>query len=191
MVVCGEAEDLQGGLAKIEQLTPDVAVIDISLKDSNGIDLVRELRQRRPALPLLVLSMHNEAVYVERVLQAGALGYVTKGESGERVIQGIRQVLKGEVFVSEAMAARMLGRVVGKRDISSAPSVSDLSDRETEVFRMIGNGLPTRQIAEKLGLSVKTVETYRENIKRKLLLADSGELLTHAIQWVQSGGDVG
>lgn len=183
--VCGEAEDAATAIQLIEQDPPDVALVDISLKDSSGIDLIKDIRVRAPKVLILVLSMHDETFYAERVLRAGARGYVTKGESATRVIEGIRQLLAGKVFVSDLVSSKMISRLV-KGMGAEAGDVDILSDREFEVLEMIGKGTQTREIAETLHLSVKTIDAHRENIKRKLGLSDASELLKYAIRWAQS-----
>ena len=184
--ICGEAEDAQAALKLIEELKPDVAVVDISLRDSSGIDLIKDMKIRCPSVPVLVLSMHNESFYAERCFRAGARGYVTKGEPSAKVIEGIRQVLSGEVYVSEKIASKMVCKMVGSRRDSDQYTIDRLSDREFEVFELIGQGMQTREIAERLHLSVKTIDAHRENIKRKLKLRDATDLLKTAIQWVES-----
>ena len=184
MEVCGEAEDATGALKVAQETNPDVALVDISLKDSNGIDLIRDMLARWPKMPILVLSMHSEAFYAERVFKLGARGYLTKGEPGTKVIEGLRKVLNGDSYVSEQIATRMVDKMIGGRQGSSFP-IDRLSDREFQVFHMIGQGIQSREIAEKLHLSVKTVDTHRENIKTKLKIKDATELLKTAIQWTQ------
>ena len=185
LVVCGEAEDAHGALEAIKEFEPDIAVVDISLKDSNGIELIKDIKIRWPKLAVLVLSMHEESFYAERALRAGAMGYVAKAEVSTKVVDGIRQVLSGGVYVSEKITSRMLHKLVGGgRDLDVFP-IDRLSDREFEVFELIGQGLQTRQIAEKLHLSVKTVDAHRDHIKRKLKLDSATELLKYAVQWVQ------
>lgn len=185
LVICGEAADARAALEGMEKATPDVAVVDISLRDSSGIELIKDIKVRWPDLPVLVLSVYDESPYAERVLRAGAKGYVTKGEASERVIQGIRQVLRGEVYVSDKAASRMICKFVKALPGSKDFSIDSLSDREFEVFELIGQGLQTRQIAARLHLSVKTIDTHRQNIKRKLGLSNAPELLQRAIQWVR------
>jgi DNA-binding NarL/FixJ family response regulator len=182
--VCGEAEDAVTALKVLDETSPDVALVDISLKDSNGIDLIRDMLARRPKLPILVLSMHSEAFYAERVFRLGARGYITKGEPGSKVIEGLRRVLRGDSYVSERIATRMVDKMIGGRGGNSFP-IDRLSDREFQVFSMIGQGMQTREIAQQLHLSIKTVDTHRENIKAKLKLKDATELLKTAIQWTQ------
>jgi len=183
--VCGEAEDVASALKAIERLTVDIAVVDISLKDSYGIDLVKEIQDRWPSLPVLVLSMHDESFYAERVLRAGARGYVTKAEASSKVIEGIRKVLDGGVYVSEAMSAKMLTKLVGSHGDRARFPIDTLSDREFEVFELIGQGLKTRQIAQRLHLSTKTIDAHREHIKKKLKLETATDLLMYAVQWAQ------
>ena len=185
LTVCGEASDVHEALQAVEELKPDLVLVDITLKNSNGLELLKDLRTRWPNLPALVLSMHDETLYAERALRAGARGYVAKGEPPARVMQAVRQVLNGEVYVSERLASKLLYRLVNGQPGSGRFSVEALSDREFEVFRFIGEGRSTRDIAERLHLSVKTIESHRENIKRKLKLKNASELLQHAIQWVQ------
>jgi DNA-binding NarL/FixJ family response regulator len=185
--VCGQAEDAHEAMQAIRQLNPDMVIVDIGLKDTSGMELIKDLKVQYPDLPVLTLSMYDEAVYGERALRAGAKGYVMKQEATEKVVTAIRQVLAGEVYVSSGMAAKMVSKLVGT-GTRTAGSVADaLSDRELEVFRMIGEGFSTREMAEKLHLSIKTVETYRAHIKDKLGLSDANELLRSAIRWVNAG----
>ena len=187
LVVCGEAETIFDALKAIEQLKPDVAVIDISLnKGESGVDLIKDIRIRYPDLPVLTLSMYDEAIYAERVLRAGGRGYVTKDEAAEHVLQAIRKVLKGQIFLSERMSAKMLSKLVGGRTEAAGLSIDRLSDRELQIFELIGRGVSTRMIAETLHLSIKTVESHRANIKEKLQIDNTTELLQQAIHWLQS-----
>jgi DNA-binding NarL/FixJ family response regulator len=183
--LCGEAEDVHGALKAIEELEPDLAIVDIALKEGSGIELIKDIKVRWPKLPVLVLSMHDESFYAERVLRAGARGYVTKAEASSRVIEGVREVLKGGVYVSEKAASKMLGRLVAGGSTAPAFPIDRLTDREFEVFELIGQGLQTRQIAERLHVSVKTVDAHREHIKDKLDIGSATELLKYAVQWVQ------
>jgi DNA-binding NarL/FixJ family response regulator len=185
MVCCGQAEDAVGALKTIEATGPDLVVVDISLKDSSGIELIKDIKVRFPSLLVLVVSMHNESFYAERVLRVGARGYVTKEEATETVITAIRKLFNGAIYVSEKMAAKMLSKFVDGPPETGGLPVERLTNRELQIFELIGNGVSTRQIAEKLHLSVKTVESHRENIKRKLKLDNAAELLQHAIHWVQ------
>src|SRR5262245_9222004 len=184
MTVCGEAEDGPTAFDLAGTLTPDIVVIDVSLKGSNGIELIKNLKARFPELPTLVLSMHDESLYAERALRAGSLGYIMKEEAIEQVIAAIRKVLQGEIFLSERMKSKMLQQMAsGKGKVVSSP-IEQLTDRELEVFRLIGEGCSTRQIAGQLHLSVRTVEAYREYIKSKLNLKNATELVQHAFHWV-------
>jgi len=184
--VCGQAEDAHAALKAIRELTPDLAVVDISLKDTSGIELIKDIKVQHPGLPVLTLSMHDEGIYAERALRAGARGYVMKQEATERVVTAIRRVLAGEMYVSEGMAAKMVSKLVAGPAQTGGSPVDRLSDRELEVFRLIGTGYGTREMAEKLHLSVKTIETYRAHIKEKLDLLDANELLRTAINWVSA-----
>ncbi len=186
LVVCGEAEEVPKAFEAVGVLNPDVVVVDISLKGGNGLELIKNLKTRFPDLPLLVLSMHDETLYAERALRAGSLGYVMKEEALEKVLTAIRQVVAGEMFLSERMKARMLNQLVGGKIKDGGSSIDSLSDRELEVFRLIGEGRGTRQIAEELRLSVRTVEAYREYIKEKLSLKNGTELVQHAFQYVHA-----
>jgi DNA-binding NarL/FixJ family response regulator len=185
LVVCGHAEDAYGALKAMESLKPDIAVADISLKGVDGIELIKNLKMRIPDLPVLVLSIHDESLYAPRALRAGARGYIMKQEATENVLVALRRVLNGEIYLSERMANKMLQQLVGIGSATGRFSIDRLSDRELEVFRLIGQGHGTRRIAEELRLSIKTVESYREHIKDKMTLHDASELVQHAIQWVQ------
>jgi DNA-binding NarL/FixJ family response regulator len=158
--------------------------LDISLPDKNGLELIKDIQAAKPGLPILVVSMHDEALYAERVLRAGGRGYVMKQEGGKRMLQAIRQVLTGQIFVSEKMSARILEMFSGRRSVSTSP-VERLSDREFEVFQLIGQGKGTREIAQHLHLSIKTVEVHRANIKQKLKLKTATDLVRHAVRWVE------
>jgi DNA-binding NarL/FixJ family response regulator len=185
MTVCGEAEEAGKAFELVGTLQPDVAVVDISLKTGNGIELVKNIKARYPELPILVLSMHDESLYAERALRAGSLGYIMKEEATEQVLVAIRRVLKGEIFLSEKMKSRMLQQLTtgGRNKVVVSP-IENLTDRELEVFRLIGEGRSTRQIAAELHLSVRTVEAYREYIKSKLNLRNATELVQHAFHYV-------
>ncbi len=172
------------GLATVIGDEPDLAVIDLSLRNGHGLDLIRQIRARDAGIKMLVLSMHDEKLFAERALRAGALGYINKEEATGKVIDAIRQVLAGKVYVSSAMTERLLKRATGGEEAEALLPSERLSDRELTVFQMIGQGLATREIAERLHLSVKTIETYREHIKAKLGLKNSAELSRHAAQWV-------
>jgi len=186
LVVCGQAEDAHQAMKGIKTLKPDIVIVDISLKDRSGIELIKDIKAQHAGLPVLTLSMHDESLYAERALRAGAKGYIMKQEATEQVITAIRKVLSGQVYVSNGMAAKIVSKFAGSAPTAGATVTDRLSDRELEVFCLIGQGYGTRQIAEKLHLSVKTIETYRAHIKEKLSLASADELLRHAIQWVSS-----
>ena len=183
MVAVGQGEDAYGALRAIRSTKPDLVLLDISLKDSDGIELVKELKAHDPQLPVLMLSMHDESLYAERALRAGARGYIMKQEAPPMLISAIRQVLAGEIYVSSKMSASLLQRMVGGTSKKQGALPLDrLTDREMEVFRMIGAGTPMREIAENLFISVKTVEAHREHIKSKLGFKASAELLRYAIR---------
>ena len=184
--VCGEAADAPIALSLIGRHAPDLVILDISLKRSNGLELIKSLKEMRPKLPVLVLSMHDEMLYAERSLRAGALGYITKEEATVNILSAVRRVLSGQVYLSERMAGRLMKKMVGGEIAELESPLEVLTDRELEVFQMLGEGLGTRQIADELHLGIKTVESYRARIKEKLRLADGNQLLQHAIQWVQS-----
>ena len=180
--VCAEAEDSQQALQAMADISPDLAIVDITLKNSYGIELIKHLKERYPKLPMLVLSMHDESLYGERALRAGAKGYLTKQEATKKVVTAIRRILAGEIFVSDKMAATILRKVAGGASAAGGSPVDVLSNREMEVFQLLGEGLGVRQIAANLFISVKTVEAHREHIKQKLNFKSSSELLRYAIQ---------
>jgi DNA-binding NarL/FixJ family response regulator len=183
--VCGEEEDAGKALGAIANLKPDLVVADISLKDSSGLELVRNLKAQYPRLPVLIVSAHDESVYAEIAFRAGALGYLMKEEALQKILTAVRRVLSGAIYVSDGLAAKLLQQQVqGKAPMSQSP-VEGLSDRELEVFQRIGEWKKTKQIAAELHLSVKTIEYYREQIKRKLNLKTGVELTHYATAWVQ------
>jgi DNA-binding NarL/FixJ family response regulator len=184
LAVCGDAEEAGSALQQIDDLKPHIVVVDISLSGPDGLDLLKNLRQRAPGLPVLILSMHDESHYAERALRAGASGYIMKQEATERVLVAIRRILDGEVYVSDRLANKMLHQFVGGGPAAQHSPIADLTDRELEVFRLIGRGHTTREIAEELHISVKTVESYQARIKDKLSLKNARELVQRAIQWV-------
>jgi DNA-binding NarL/FixJ family response regulator len=186
LTVCGEAEDARAALERIAALRPDVVIVDVSLEGPDGLDLLKTIRAQDPHLPVLILSMHDESLYAERALRAGANGYIMKQEATDRVLTALRQILRGEIYVSERMAKKMVQHFVGRAVGVKRHTVEDLTDRELEVFRLIGKGRGTRQIAEELHLSVKTVESYYAHIKEKLTLKNARELVQRAVQWVDS-----
>jgi DNA-binding NarL/FixJ family response regulator len=181
--VCGTAEDVHKALELLEKMRPDLVIADISLKGSNGIELLKNIKVRFPRTLVLVLSMHDESLYAVRALRAGAAGYIMKQEATEKVLTAIRQVLSGEIYLSERMEKKMMHQLVGGRIARTGSPIEDLSDRELEVFGLIGQGHGTRQIAEELHLSIKTIESHRAHIKEKLNLRNATELVQHAIQW--------
>ena len=187
--VWGEAEDVAEALGLVAETQPDVAVIDIALKTGSGIDLIKRIKDRNDSVRMLVWSMYSESLYAERALRAGALGYLNKDQATDKIVEAIRCVLEDKVYLSPPMAEKMLRRVVGERnpDTVSSP-VKSLSDRELEVFRMIGQGVKTTEIAKRLKLSVKTIETYRDRIRQKLDLSAGTELVRYATQWMLENG---
>ncbi len=185
--VCGQAETAADALRLVKSARPDVALVDLSLKGTSGLELLKDLKIRHPELPTIVVTMHAESLYAERVLRAGARGYVAKQEATEKVLTAIHRVLNGELYVSAETTERMLRRVVGGGAGPATPEEL-LSDRELQVFQLLGMGRATRQIAKELHLSIKTIETYRANIKKKLNLNDGLELLQHAVRWAQDQG---
>jgi DNA-binding NarL/FixJ family response regulator len=185
--VCGEAGDVAEALRLVEAARPDLIIIDLYLRDGHGIQLIERIKARNDRMKMLVSSMHDEVVFAERVLRAGAMGYITKQEPTDMLLEAIRRLLRGEVYLSARMANRLLAGVVDGQSLTADP-IGSLSNREIEVFEMIGHGWTTQQIALALELSHKTVETYREKIKGKLNLKNSAELCRRAIQWTFSGG---
>ena len=186
--VVAEADNAGQALQAIAKNKFDLALVDNSLPDKNGLELIKDIRTLKPDLPVLVVSMHDELIYAERVLRAGARGYIMKQEGGQKFLIAIRQVLAGKVFVSEKMSARILENFSGIQTENSSSPVQKLSDREFEVFQLIGHGVGTRDIAGRLHLSVKTVEVHRANIKGKLNLATATELVRYAVRWLDAQG---
>lgn len=182
--ICGEAEDVAEALRLSAEMKPDIIITDITLKKSDGIDLIKRLKTRDETARILVWSMHSESLYAERAFRAGAMGYITKEQATEQIIDAIRQILAGRKYVSAAMREKVLSRVVNGGTGQDGSSVDALTDRELEVFRLIGEGVKTQDIAARLHLSVKTVETHRDRIKKKLDLKDATELLRSAVLWV-------
>jgi DNA-binding NarL/FixJ family response regulator len=183
LTVCGEAEEMHSALSAIQATRPDILIVDISLNGPDGLELLKNIRLTSPRLPVLILSMHDESIYAERALRAGANGYIMKQEATEKVLVALRRILSGEIYVSDRIANSMLRHYVRGAGSSEHSSISDLTDRELEVFRLIGEGQGTRQIAEALHLSVKTVESYQAHIKEKLSLRSARELVQRAVQW--------
>jgi len=185
--VCGEADDAAGALTLLEELDPDMAIVDITLRNGNGMDLIREICSKpRPPL-VLVLSMHDELLYAERCLQAGAQGYIMKQETSRSIVKAIRHILGGNIYVSEAVTSSILRRVRSGGEASGRTPMETLSDRELVVLRMIGEGKATSEIAASMNLSVSTIGTYRERIKEKLHLRNAAELVRFAVRWVEDG----
>lgn len=183
--VIGEADSAPGAIALLHKQPADLAIIDITLKTTNGIELMKHIRVLAPDMPVLVMSMHDEGVYAERAMRAGARGYIMKQEASSRVLAAIRTVLSGELHLSDRMKERMLHRLVNNRKEEVRFSIDTLSDREMEVFQLIGEGYSTRQVAAKLNLSVKTIDSYREHLKLKLQLESGKDLVRYAIQWMK------
>lgn len=185
LTVSSQAHTAAQALDLTADSPPDLVLVDISLPDRNGLELIKDLNTLHPTLPVLVVSMHDEALYAERVLRAGGRGYIMKQEGGKKLMEAIRQVLSGRIYVSEKMSAKILETFSGHRPNSQSP-VETLSDREFEVFQLLGQGQGTRQIAEHLRISVKTVEVHRANVRKKLELASGAELVRYAIRWAEA-----
>jgi DNA-binding NarL/FixJ family response regulator len=188
MVVSGEADNVQHGLDLIESQWPDIAIVDITLKGSSGLELIKDLKARAIPTPVLVLSMHDESLYAERALRAGAQGYITKQAASEEVLTAIHRVLSGNVYLSRDFTEKIVNQMAGAGLPAEYSPLHLLADRELEVFRLIGLGQTTREIATALGLGLKTVDTYRERIKQKLNLKNAAELYRKATCWVQEQG---
>lgn len=186
MNVCGQADDAYQALKAVTELKPDIVVTDISLKSSDGIELTKNIKARCPRLPVIIFSVHDESLYAERALLAGAKAYLMKDEVSENIIKAIRTVLSGEIYVSDTISKKFLHRIAGDKAGTAKTPIENLSDRELEIFRLIGEGLKASQIAKQLHLSIKTIETYRSRIKGKLSLADAAELLQYSIKWAKS-----
>ncbi len=184
--ICGEAEDHTGALQMVKQTSPDIAVVDLMLRESSGLELIKDMHVRYPDVAILVLSMRDEGFYAERVLRAGARGYITKEEGPAKVIQGIRRILSGEIYVCEKMASKIMSKIAGGRAIAGGTGVENLTDRELEIFELIGDGLTTHEIAARLHVSSKTVDSHREHIKEKLGVDTANQLLKYAIEWAKS-----
>jgi DNA-binding NarL/FixJ family response regulator len=183
LAVCGEAEEMHSALKAIEACHPDILIVDISLNGPDGLELLKNIRITSPRLPVLILSMHDESIYAERALRAGANGYIMKQEATEKVLVAIRRILQGDVYLSDRLTTTMLQHYVRGSSPSKLSPLVNLTDRELEVFRLIGEGHATRQIADELHLSVKTIESYQAHIKEKLALRNARELVQHAIEW--------
>jgi DNA-binding NarL/FixJ family response regulator len=185
--VCGEAESEDEALALVSQTNPDLMLVDISLKNGHGIELIKQVKSRHASVKMLVVSGFQESLYAERSLRAGALGYLNKQESNEKLIEAIRTVLRGERFVGPEISRRLINQALGGADKTKTP-IEQLTDRELEIFRMIGEGLTSGVIAKKLFLSTHTIDTHRENIKRKLAVRSAAEVSRAAVQWLLENG---
>ncbi|MBM3272863.1 response regulator transcription factor [Candidatus Kaiserbacteria bacterium] len=185
--VCGEAESEDQALELVKQTSPELVLVDISLKSGHGIELIKRIRSLDPAIKMLVITGFQESLYAERAFRAGALGYLNKQESNEKMIEAIRTVLAGERFISPEISRRLINQALGASDVTKTP-IERLTDRELEIFRMIGEGLTTSAIANRLFLSTHTIDTHRENIKRKLGAKNAGELNRQAVQWLLENG---
>ncbi len=188
MSVCGESDNIRDAMRLIRETQPDIAIVDISLRGSSGLELIKDIKAQGLDLNVLVLSMHDEELYAERALRAGAKGYITKNEASTEVVKAIRCVMMGEVYASKQMTAKLLGRLSQKRVSPELAGMETLADRELEVFQMLGRGRSTREIAQSLNLGESTVETYRARIKDKLQLRSAAELYLRAGQWVREHG---
>jgi len=186
MAVCGSADTVGKAWVAIRDLKPDLVIVDISLKHSSGIDLVKEIHNERQDLPVLVLSMHDESLYAERALLSGARGYIMKQEATKSVVHAIRHVLSGKIYASEEIKEKMFMRKVAPRDIKNPSPLDNLTTRELEVFQLIGLGLSTKEISDRLNIAMKTVGTYRERIKEKLELKHATELVKFAVHWAKN-----
>lgn len=184
--VCGEVSDPREAVNAVQKTNPDAIILDLTLNGTSGIEVLKNIRVQYPKVAVLILSMHDETMYAPRALRAGASGYVMKQEAPDKVIAALRKVLAGQVAISSAMETKLLNRFSGKKDGALSSPIDLLSDRELEVFNLLGRGTSTAEIAEKLHLSVKTIESHRAHIKEKLNLENAAQLVRHAIQWVSS-----
>ena len=190
LTVCGEAEGRFPAMEKIADTNPHLAIVDLTLKGSHGMELIKDIRTQYPQLAVLVVSMHDEMLHAERVIRAGARGYITKQEATRKIMLAIRTVLNGGIYLSEKMTSQIAATAVGRARGKPSLPMDKLSDRELLVFEMIGQGHSTRQIADELHLDMRTIETYRARIKDKLNLKDANDLLQHAIRWMQVEGSL-
>lgn len=186
LVVSGEAGDPAAAMTELDRAPVDLVLTDISMPGRSGIEFIKDLQATRPELPILVVSMHDELIYAERVLRAGARGYIMKEAGGENLLAAIKRVLDGEVYVSPKMSARILDGLSGRKPRGSQSPIEKLTDREFEVFQLIGQGKSTRDIAKQLHLSSKTVDVHRGHVKEKLGLSDTTSLVRHAVRWVET-----
>lgn len=185
LIVCGEADDVDTARNMIKELNPDMVIVDITLKKSNGMDLIKEISTFYKSMKILVLSMHDELLYAERSLQCGAQGYIMKQETSKSIIKAIRHILQGNIHVSESIMSNLLNRVRTGQDSFEKSPIDQLTDRELAVLRLLGEGKSTGDIAQEMHLSVSTISTYRERIKEKLQLKNAAELVRYAIHWVE------
>ena len=183
LAVCGEAEDRADALQAIKAQGPDLVIVDLTLKNSNGLELIKDIHSRWPKLLMLVVSMHDESLYAERVIRAGAMGYITKQEATRNILVAIRRVLAGQIYLNEQISTHIISRLVSQNGPVAATPAELLADRELQVFELTGRGMNTREIAAQLHIASKTVETYRARIREKLKLKDGSELLQVAIAW--------
>jgi DNA-binding NarL/FixJ family response regulator len=188
MIVCGEADNIRDAIRIAESAQPDIAIVDITLKGSSGLEFIKDVRSRGLPIKVLVLSMHDEDLYAERALRAGAMGYITKNEASTEVVEAIRCVMGGEVYASRRLTSKLLNRMTRKGGSTPLSGVESLADRELEVFQWVGRGKTSREISNLLGLGESTVETYRARIKDKLQLRSAAELYLRAGQWVREHG---
>jgi DNA-binding NarL/FixJ family response regulator len=188
LIVCGEAEDRHDAIVAIPTKRPDLAIIDLTLKSSDGLELIKDIRSRWPKLRMLVVSMHDESLYAERVIRAGALGYITKQEATRSILVAIRRVLEGTIYLNEKIASHIISRLTAHAGLVAATPAELLSDRELQVFDLTGQGLNTSEVATRLHVAVKTIETYRARIREKLKLKNASELLQSAIAWTHKHG---
>jgi DNA-binding NarL/FixJ family response regulator len=185
LVVCCEAENAAEALDAVDACRPDLVLADITLPGKSGLELIKDIKAIRPELPILVISMHDESLYAERVLRAGARGYITKQEGGEKLMQAVRHVLSGQIYVSEKMSAHILERFSGGQAAPVCSLVAQLSDREFGVFELLGQGLSAHEMAARLHISTKTVDAHRANIKAKLVIKTTSELISYAARWIE------
>ncbi len=186
MAVCGQAGDAREGLEKVKLLKPNLVLVDIALPGRNGLELIKDIQALEAGVSVLVLSMHDESLYAERVLRAGGRGYVMKQEGGKKIMEAIRQIAAGQIFLSEKMSAKILEIFSGRRPEEGHSPVETLTDREFQIFQSIGRGLETKDLAKELNVSPKTIEVHRANIKAKLRVKSMSELIRYAVRWVDS-----
>jgi DNA-binding NarL/FixJ family response regulator len=183
--VCKEADSASKALAALNVCNPDLLLVEITLPDKSGLELIKDIAALRPQLPILVISIYDESIYAERVLQAGARGYITKREGGQKLMQAIRRVASGNIYLSERMSRQILEFFSGRQPARAGSPIQQLSDREFEVFELVGKGLSTKEIATKLHLSAKTIKAHRANVKRKLEVKTTAELISFAARWIE------